>query len=203
MTDKSRLSVVASNPPDRDGRKARSERSRLQIVDALFALIQDGEMEPSAASVAEQAGVGLRTVFRHFEDMDGLYREMTERLEAEILPIVMTPWQSSEWHDRLRELVARRAGIYERILPLKVASNLRRFSSPHLMNAYRRFLTMERAGLMGILPDDIKADETLLGALEMLTGFQAWRRMRQDQELSAEAAEAVILRTVEALLKDR
>lgn len=201
MTRTTRLSLVDTPAlQDNDGRKARSQRSREQIVDALFALIEEGDVDPGAASVAERAGVGLRTVFRHFEDMDGLYREMAERLEAEILPIVMSPWQSQDWKERLHELVERRAGIYERLMPLKVAANLRRFSSPQLRHAYTRFLTMERAGLTGILPDAVRSDETLLGALELLTGFQSWRRMRQDQGLSAEASEAVMRRTLDALL---
>ena len=201
MTKTPPLRVVpAETPPEGDGRKARSQRSREQIVDALFALIEEGEVDPGAASVAERAGVGLRTVFRHFEDMDGLYREMAERLEAEILPIIMTPWQSQDWQARLDELIARRASIYERIMPLKVAANVRRFSSSQLQHAYTRFLTMERAGLHGILPDRIKSDESLLGAVELLTGFQAWQRLRQDQGLSPQAAEAVIRRTLDALL---
>jgi len=134
-------------------------------------LIEAGDVDPGAARVAEQAGVGLRTVFRHFEDMGGLYAQVTERLEAEILPIVMTPWASSEWRGRLRELGARRAGIYERILPFKVAANLRRFQSDWLMAAYKRFLTMERSGLAGILPPAIRDDVELFSALEMATAF--------------------------------
>jgi hypothetical protein len=113
----------------------------------------------------------------------------------------MTPWQAQGWRERVHELVARRAKIYERVMPLKVAANLRRFSSPQLGNAYRRFLTMERAGLKGILPEPVAADVTFLGALELLTGFQSWRRLRQDQELSAEEAEAVLTRMVSALLQ--
>ena len=35
-----------------DGRRARSERSRQKIIDALFTLVQSGEMKPSAARVA-------------------------------------------------------------------------------------------------------------------------------------------------------
>lgn len=199
MPENPRLKIVPGTP-DNDGRKARSQRSRQQIVDALFALIEAGDVDPSAADVAEQAGVGLRTVFRHFEDMDGLYREMAERLESEILPVVMSPWQSQDWRGRLHELIHRRAGIYERIMPLKVSANIRRYSSAQLKHAYTRFLTMERAGLMGILPDSIKSDDSLLGALELLTGFQAWRRLRQDQALSPDAAEAVMVRTLDALL---
>ena len=200
MSEKPTLSVVPADTPESDGRRARSERSKLQIVDALFRLIQEGNMDPSAASVAEEAAVGLRTVFRHFEDMDSLYRELTARLEAEILPIVMKPWASADWRERLHELVARRAKIYERILPFKVAANLRRYQSDWLMHDYRRFLTMERSGLHGILPDEVLADKGLSAALEMVTGFQTWRRIRQDQGLEPKEAEAVLLRTVHALL---
>ncbi|MCH2458323.1 MAG: TetR/AcrR family transcriptional regulator [Henriciella sp.] len=195
------LKIVQAGEPD-DGRKARSQRSRAQIVDALFALVESGDMDPSAARVAEEAGVGLRTVFRHFEDMDGLYREMAERLEAEILPVVMTPWTTETWRERVIELIERRAKIYERIMPLKVASSLRRFASPQLGYAYRRFLVMERAGLKGILPASVAEDEILLGALELLTGFHAWRRLRQDQELSAHQAKEVLIHSASKLLKD-
>lgn len=202
MSEKPTLRVVPTETPEPDGRRARSERSKLQIVDALFRLIQNGNMDPSAASVAEEAAVGLRTVFRHFEDMDSLYRELTARLEAEILPIVMKPWASTDWRARLHELVSRRAGIYERVLPFKVAANLRRYQSDWLMHDYNRFLTMERGGLHGILPDKVLADEGLSAALEMVTGFQTWRRIRQDQGLTPQQAEAVLLRTVDALLAD-
>ncbi|WP_300394549.1 TetR/AcrR family transcriptional regulator [Henriciella sp.] len=200
MSEKPDLSIVPPGSPDGDGRRARSERSRAQIVDAMLSLVSGGNMDPSAASVAGEAGVGLRTVFRHFEDMDGLYREMTSRLEAEILPVVMTPWESPDWRGRLRELVSRRAGIYERIMPIKVAANLRRFQSDWLMHDYKRFLTMERGGLYGLLSEQVREDENLFAALEMVTAFQTWRRMRQDQGLDPAQAEAVMSRTVEALI---
>lgn len=201
MPEKPELKLISEDTAS-DGRKARSQRSREHIVDALFTLIEAGDMDPSAVSVAEEAGVGLRTVFRHFDDMDGLYREMSERLEREILPLVMTPWEAQGWRDRIHELIGRRASIYERIMPLKTAAGLRRFGSPQLGHAYRQFLTMEQAGLRAILPESVARDETLVGALELLTGFQAWRRLRQDQQLPAATAEAVLIRSVDALLKD-
>jgi AcrR family transcriptional regulator len=201
MSEKPGLKLISEDTAS-DGRKARSQRSREQIVDALFTLIEAGDMNPSAASVAEEAGVGLRTVFRHYDDMDGLYREMSERMDREILPIVMTPWEAQSWRGRVHELIARRAKIYERIMPVKVAAGLRRFASPQLGHTYRQFLTMEQAGLRAILPERVARDETLVGALELLTGFQAWRRLRQDQQLPAATAEAVLIRSVDALLKD-
>ena len=48
--------AVAETPETQDGvdgRMLRGERSRQQIVDALFKLIRAGEMNPGAAQVAE------------------------------------------------------------------------------------------------------------------------------------------------------
>ncbi len=184
-----------------DGRRLRSERSREHIVEAMFELVRQGDMNPSAAKVAEQAGVGLRTVFRHFEDMDGLYREMTARIEEEVYPQVLSPFEAPDWRGRLHELVRRRAKIFEQIFPYRVAGNLRRFVSPYLMDNYRRMTLLERSALKGILPDRVTSDATLTAALEMATGFQTWRRLRQDQGLSPEDAESVMAFTVKQLVE--
>ena len=133
-----------ANDDSSDGRRQRSERSRTQIVDALFALIREGDMNPSAARVAERAAVGQRTVFRLFEDMDSLFGEMAEQIQAEIMPIVLAPYTATDWKDRLGEMVRRRADVYERIFPVRVSANLRRFQSRFLMDEYRRNLILER-----------------------------------------------------------
>jgi AcrR family transcriptional regulator len=196
------LKVVPANPEltETDGRRQRSERSREQIVEAMISLVRAGDMNPSAAAIADEAGVGRRTVFHHFDDMDGLYREICARFEAEVMPAVLTPLTSQNWADRLVELVSKRAAIYEQILPVKVAANLRRHQSPFLMDAYRRFLTMEKAGLVAILPAEIVSDATLFSALEMVTGFQTWRRLRQDQHLTPQDAEETMQRVVARLI---
>jgi AcrR family transcriptional regulator len=185
-----------------DGRRQRSERSRAQIVDAMMELVRGGDMNPSAARVAEQAGVSLRTVFRHFEEMDSLYREMTARLEEEILPLALKPFEAADWRGRLGELVTRRAQIFELMLPFRVAGNVRRFQSEHLMDDYRRSILMERAALHGVLPKAALADAPRAAALEIATGFQTWRRLRQDMGLTPTQAEAAMRFTVERLAGD-
>ena len=67
-----------------DGRRRRGEDNRARIVAAMLEIIQEGEVSPSAEQVAERADVGLRTVFRHFSDMDSLYSEMSEAIEQMI-----------------------------------------------------------------------------------------------------------------------
>jgi AcrR family transcriptional regulator len=189
-----------AEPVETDGRRLRAEHSRQRIVDAMLRLIGGGEMNPSAAQVAEEAGVGLRSVFRHFEEMDGLYREMSARIEAEIMPLVREPFAARDWRGKLDELMARRARVFERILPYRVAATSRRFQSEFLMQDQRRALDWERAMLLAILPKAIRSDAATLEALVAVTGFEVWRTLRQDQGLAPKQAWAAIRAAVAGLV---
>lgn len=59
-------------PSRTDGRRERGERNKEAVVTALLALYDGGEIEPSAARIAEIAGVSERSVFRYFLDKDDL-----------------------------------------------------------------------------------------------------------------------------------
>src|SRR5262245_66569994 len=69
--------------PASDGRVRRGQRSGQAIVEALVGLVGDGILEPTAQQVAARAGVGIRTVFRRFSDMESLFAEMSARVQAE------------------------------------------------------------------------------------------------------------------------
>lgn len=58
-----------------DGRRARRERSRIAVIDAVFALVRDGKVPPTAESVAERAGVSVSSVFRNFDGLDDVQRQ--------------------------------------------------------------------------------------------------------------------------------
>ena len=51
----------------------------------MLELVRAGAISPNAEEVAERAGVGLRTVFRRFDDMDSLYREMAKAMRPRCL----------------------------------------------------------------------------------------------------------------------
>jgi AcrR family transcriptional regulator len=177
-----------------DGRKRRSSESREKIVHAMLRLIKAGEMHPGAARVAEAAGVGLRSVFRHYEDMEALYGQMSEIVAERIRPILFAPLTARGWKAQLVELAERRMKVFDEVMPFKVAGSLRRFQSKFLMDDYRQHLKLERSSLEAILPEKVLGDRALLRAIEMVTSFQAWRRLRQDQNLStAEARDVTLL----------
>lgn len=176
-----------------DGRKRRSSESRDKIVHAMLRLVKSGEMHLSAARVAEAAGVGLRSVFRHFEDMEQLYGQMSEKVAERVRPILLAPLNARGWKAQLLELAERRIKVFDEVMPFKVAGSLRRFQSKFLMDDYRLHLKMERTTLEVILPEKVLGDKALLRAIEMVTSFQAWRRLRQDQNLTTTEAREVTM----------
>ena len=91
MTKKRDVAVVENKgEPQSDGRRQHSERSRQKILKAMWALMLGGNMDPSAAEIADTADVGLRSVFRHFEDMDSIYRELVFLAEADVTALLIT-----------------------------------------------------------------------------------------------------------------
>jgi AcrR family transcriptional regulator len=183
-----------------DGRRRRGNTSRARIVEAMLKLVRDGNVAPGAARVADLAGVSLRTVFRHFEEMDSLYREMGETIQARVLPALFRPYTARSWRDRLVELIDRRIEVFEFIMPFKISAELRRFQSDYIAKDAEQHLNLERMSMESVVPKDVADDAPLLSALLAATGFQAWRILRQDLDLPIDDARAAMMRAVDALL---
>ena len=190
----------AGAPRAPDGRQQRAERSREAIVSALFALVGEGVLQPTAQQVAERADVGLRTVFRHFEDMDALFATMAARLSADALPSFTEPRSGAPLAARTEELVGRRARLFERIAPYKRSANVQRWRSPFLGSRHARLVRQLRADLERALPELAALPAETVAAVELVTSFEAWDRLRSDQRLSRKQAEATLLGALRALL---
>ena len=121
-----------------DGRVRRGARNRSYIMDAIFELVQEGVLLPTAEQVAQRAGVGTRTVFRHYDDMESLFQEMQKRLEREVRPLLAGPAIEGPLEERVRQLVARRVRIFERITPFRHAENVHRVRSPLFQESNER-----------------------------------------------------------------
>lgn len=176
-------------PPD--GRRRRSENSRNAIVAAMLELVAEGRITPSAEEVASRAGVGLRTVFRHFTDMESLYAAMTGRL-AEHYEMWLIPFDSTEWQGQLVEAVERRTATYERLLPFKRAGDAHRHMSPAIQAEHVRMLGMMRQRLHSFLPREITDDMVRFETIDLMLSFEAWQRLRDEQGLSIDVARRIV-----------
>jgi len=179
-------------PSPSDGRRQRSANSRRRIVEALIELIRGGNLAPSAEAVSRQADISLRTVFRHFDDMDSLYQEMSAAIEAEVLPIAAAPLPEVAWPALLEELIGRRARVFERIMPFRLAAGLRRHQSDLLERRHREFSAQQRRVLIQVAPPALATDSARFEALDLLLCFESWHRLRADQGLTVTQAQAVL-----------
>ncbi len=182
-----------------DGRRRRSERSRGNIVAAMLALVAEGAIRPSADDVAMRAGVGLRSVFRHFNDMESLYAEMATTISRGY-ESALVPFVAKDWRGRLMEAFGRRVDVYDNLLAFKRAADVHRHESPALETNYQTVQAFLRNRLQAILPDEIKADGLIFETLDMLMSFETWQRLRLDQRLPAESAKRLIERQIDLLL---
>lgn len=184
---------------EEDGRRVRGQTNRRKIVEAMIALVSEGVMSPSAQEVAERADVGLRTVFRHFDDMDSLYSEMSAQVSASILPLISSTFAAGDWRGRIQELIERRATAFDKMLPFKSAADTIRHKSKFLAQEHEQLLKFNRARVLEALSPEMRKERTLIEALDLLLSFETWRRLRRDQALSVAQAKATIASAVGAL----
>lgn len=204
MTAMSTRPPGSPRPEASDGRVRRGARNRTYIMDAIFELVQEGVLLPTAEQVAQRAGVGTRTVFRHYDDMESLFAEMQSRLEREVRPLLEGPPIEGPLEERVRQLVARRARIFERITPFRRSANVQRIRSPLFQEGNAELDREMRAQLRSVLAGALEPlDEDGLELLDMSASFEAWDRLRSAQRLGRDRAQRILERAILALLRSK
>lgn len=183
-----------------DGRRLRADQTRRRIALAMLDLARAGEVAPSADMVADAAGVGRRSVFRLFNDMEGVYREMHAVMVERIKPLFAAPLTTTTWRERIDELIERRAKMFEEMRPIKSAADAHRHASSFLQIEHRKLTKLQRETLLATLPPASRRDTILVEALDLALSFEAWRRLRQEQGLTNTQATRVCQRLASSLL---
>lgn len=187
-----------------DGRTARAHRTRRAIVDALLALIEEGDVAPTAPRIAKRAAVSLRSIYQHFEDLESLFAAASARQFVRIMELATPLPTDGPLAGRLDAFVAQRAAVLEALTPVRRAALVQEPFSPQIRDSRRRMEAMARtevervfAAELGALPPDEQAEAT--AAVDAAAGWGAWETLRS-HGLSVEAARRVLRRMVLALL---
>ena len=188
-----------------DGRRRRGARSREAVVEAMLSLIREGNRRPSSADIAERAGVSVRSVLRHFDDLDSLYALAIERQVAHMAPLLELGELPDALDARIDLLVTRRAGLYEDISPVRHVAERRQASSPVLSDHLAVSRSWLRTQVLEVFAPELDAcaaaDRKELGeALDAALSWRMWVALREDQGCSAARASATIRRVVASLL---
>jgi AcrR family transcriptional regulator len=194
------LNSPLANAPESDGRRQRGQVNRAKIIAAFMELMEAGDPSPSAASVAKHAGVGLRSVFRHFDDMDSIYVAVDRLLAERWRPVLSKPYKSTDWPEQLIELIKRRSEVNEHTSPYRLTTMFARFHSAQLMENYKRLMKIEADALNAILPKSVQKDKRRSRAILLAVSFDSWRLFRQDQGLSNRQTVATMSQIVKDII---
>lgn len=193
-----------SEPEPGDGRLLRSVRTRERIVEAILELVRGGNARPTAEEVAAQAGVGARTLFRHFDDMEGLHAAVRARVEAEIRPLAAPRAFAGTPEERVRELVALRLRLFERMAPTHRAGLLVWPPSDVIAKGELQLAERLRDQLREALGPELEAAAPdLVEALDVALSYECWNRLREVQGLGRARIARLLETTALALLAGR
>ena len=188
-----------------DGRRLRSERTKQYIIEAYLALLRHNPRPPTASQIAERAGYSVRSIFERFPDLLSLRVAATDYAFALGDAQAVLRDIDGDRPTRIQSQVQTRAHTCERWLPLWRALNANQGDSVELKTRIRlgRDLIMKRLELM-YQPELESLSELerkrILIALESLTDFESWGRMRELYGLSFEQACALWAKVIDRLL---
>jgi TetR/AcrR family transcriptional regulator of autoinduction and epiphytic fitness len=179
-----------------DGRRLRGERTRIRVLEALLALVEEGELHPTAQAVASRAGVALRTVYHHFEDVEALrimaldvqldrHRETLHPIERD-LPL----------RERITHVVRQVRKLFEAITPIRRATLFDESESHEMSDGLRRAQSLRRSFIEQSFKAELDGSEVnrreLLDAIDVTTSWHSWYYLRQDLGRSVNAAEGIV-----------
>jgi TetR/AcrR family transcriptional regulator, regulator of autoinduction and epiphytic fitness len=187
-----------------DGRLNRAARTRAAVVEALLTLNDRGNLRPTARDIAAEAGVSLRSLYVHFDDLEALFvaagNRHAERL-AEVLPPLRT---TGDLRGRLDAFLDRRVRLNETGAGVRRAAQLQEPFSPVLQHALATGRKALRAEVKAAFAPELAATTApagrLLTALDIAASPAAWESLRTHQGLSVDEATAQVRDMIVAFL---
>ncbi len=186
-----------------DGRRARGERTRLKVLDALLALVEEGEIRPTAQEVASRAEVALRTVYHHFEDVEAL-RHMAHDLQIRRNADLLGKVDASLPLEEKAKVVAKQLRkFFEIITPIRRAILFDEQISSELATGLRQSRSFRRDHIVNVFSAELREvddDKTVTDALDQITSWQAWNFLRSNLGRSPQVAEKALAMAIYRLL---
>jgi len=188
---------------EKDGRRLRSLTSQTIIVDAMMNLIQKGILEPTAQEVADEAGIGIRTVFRHFQDKETLFIKMDERVKDSNDKTFIKTHPEGNLSQRIRGLFELEAKMYETFLQFIRATLANKWKYKTLQDNYENNQIILKSLMYKWLPEVNELDVSMQIYLTSINSTGYWIELRENQMLSAKEAKNLKIRVFEDALLEK
>jgi AcrR family transcriptional regulator len=188
-----------------DGRSARSARTREAVVTAALDLVRGGNPRPTAKEIAARAGISLRSVYVHFEDLDDLFAAVAARQAEDVAHLLYAVDADLPLPDRVVAVVEQRAALWEVLAPVRQAAIFWAHRSNTLREGNQRMSRRAVRDLDRVFGAELDAwgdtRPVALEALAVAAGQGAWDALRRERRLSVDEAKDVIIATVTSLLR--
>ncbi len=174
-------------------------------MEALLALLDQGRLRPTAAEIAERAGVSERSLFQHFADREALYQAVARQQYDRIVPTLEPIDVSLPLPERIDAFVAQRAWLLEEVTPVRRAALLLEPDSEVVsgwLQTARRQKAAEVERAFGAELDRLGQREraVLLAALVAASAWTSWEALRAHQKLGVERSRAAMRVALSRLL---
>ena len=190
-----------------DGRSARAARTRDAVVDALLSLLDDGNLRPTAREVAQRAGVSLRSVYVHFDDLDDLFTAAAHQHFERVRGLIERIPDHGPLEVRLDLFTRQRARIHEASAQVRRAAVLQEPFSNALAEVLALARTLSRAEIELVFADEIgrRAGDDRTRAvveLDLLSSASTWETLRVQYDRSADEAREIVADLLRTCLRD-
>jgi TetR/AcrR family transcriptional regulator, regulator of autoinduction and epiphytic fitness len=192
--------------PVADGRAARKAATRDAIADALLDLVTEGHLRPTAREIAARAGISLRSVYVHFDDLEDLFCVAARRQFDRVAPTRAAADHEGPLRARAEAVVQRRAQLFEDFGPIRRATELQAPFSPTLRRLVHNAHAQGRKELERVFACELESLPTAdrrrtLGAIDALTTGATWDLLREHHALSTRDAQRTMADAVVAQLE--
>jgi len=184
------VNVPEQNKPD--GRLLRSERSRGLIIDAMIALIEEGFLIPTAQQIAERADIGIRSVFRHFDDMDSIFETVNTLMLEETAPLFTGGDRTGTLDVRILHAIEQLTNGYESAKNFMLSGRIRRWNTPVIEKNYAVNQRRLQKELEDWIPEILTLPDDQKQSAYALASFDYWYRLRIDQTVSPDSCISII-----------
>lgn len=185
-----------------DGRRLRSERSRNAIIEAMVDLMEEDILVPTAQQVADQAGVGIRSVFRHFSDMESLFATVDAQSRENYESLFLGGDRDGTLEERIEHAVERHADAYETLKNTFLMTHAQMWRYEVLRKNYARYQRGLRRDLDDWLPELKAMQKPWREALDAVASFEMWHRLREHQKLSKKQSIEVVVAIIKGIVSD-
>tara|TARA_R110001592_G_scaffold23259_2_gene91350 strand:- start:8078 stop:8671 length:594 start_codon:yes stop_codon:yes gene_type:complete len=186
--------------PESDGRRQRTERSRTAIIEASLSLLEEGILVPTAQQISDRAGVGIRTFFRHFEDMNTLFEAVDDSIRSHYEMLILTGDRNGTLEERIDHAVDRHAAVYEQIANIILSAAAQRWRYDVLRKNYARSQRGLRKDLDNLLPEIKDLPQSTREAIDAIASFEMWNRLREHQGQSKRSTISIVSSLLKTLI---